>query len=47
MNTKGIGPQVVMLGIFVVLILGLSKIQPKPSTLGQNIGKQVSILTKQ
>lgn len=47
MKTKGIGPQVVMLGILVVLILGLSKIQPKPSALGQTIGNQVSTLTKQ
>lgn len=46
MNTKGLGPQVVILAIVVLLIFGLSKIQPKPSALGQNIGKQVSLLTQ-
>lgn len=46
MKFNGVGPQVVMLLILAALIWGLSQIKPKPSALGQDIGKQVSMLTQ-
>lgn len=47
METKHIGPGIVLLIIMVTMLYGLSKLESgKPSTLGGSITNQVNLLTK-